>query len=283
MPGAPCSQCISPSRGNRRVPCSEKSAAVIGHGSGFERLRGKAGAAVIATLMTLRIGKEESLLLEHFGLVCSDSVLFTVERDDEVLEIAAQFEVEIPGMKSTQEELLAQRQDWYIDQENNLGLFNLKVCIDDELFREDVKEFFAAVRSSGMDHVIIDLRENIGGHSGVVEAFLKQLPIDSYLSFGSRTRYSRQAAERVGMRRTWGFSTFSPSMRQIKTVEHPFTGEVFLLTGNQTFSAGNWIAVIFHDNDLGTVIGEPTGNAPSSFGDMISFQLPNTRFVLGVS
>jgi len=85
------------------------------------------------------------------------------------------------------------------------------------------------------------------------------------------------------MRRTWGTSTFSPSTRRIDSVENPFTENVFVLIGNQTFSAGNWIAVVFCNNDLGTVIGEPTGNAPSSFGDMISFQLPNTRFILGVS
>jgi len=66
-------------------------------------------------------------------------------------------------------------------------------------------------------------------------------------------------------------------------VENPFTGNVFILIGNQTFSAGNWIAVVFYDNDPGTVIGEPTGNAPSSLGDRVTFQLPNTRFIPGVS
>jgi hypothetical protein len=66
-------------------------------------------------------------------------------------------------------------------------------------------------------------------------------------------------------------------------VENPFTGSAFILTGNQTFSAGNWIAVVFYDNDLGTVIGEPTGNAPSSFDDMVTLQLLNTTFILCVS
>ena len=78
-------------------------------------------------------------------------------------------------------------------------------------------------------------------------------------------------------------SLFSPSTRRLTPVEGPFTGNVFVLIGNPTFSAGNWIAVVFYDNGLGTVIGEPTGNAPSSVGDMISFQLPNTGFILGVS
>ena len=146
-----------------------------------------------------------------------------------------------------------------------------------------LKIFFAAVRSSEIENVIIDLRENVGGNSGVVETLIRQLPIDSYVTYGSKIRYSRQAAERVGMRKTWGTSSFSPSVRRIDSAENPFTGSVFILIGNQTFSAGNWIAVVFYDNDLGKVLGEPTGNAPSSFGDMITFQLPNTKFILGVS
>jgi hypothetical protein len=66
-------------------------------------------------------------------------------------------------------------------------------------------------------------------------------------------------------------------------VENPFTGNAFILIGNQTFSAGNWITVIFYDNDLDTVIGEPTGNALSSFGDIVPLQLPNTKFILCAS
>ena len=222
-------------------------------------------------------------ILELFRLVQHDSVLFTVDRNGQILELLSQFEVELPGLKERTEELLKQPYHWYVDQENNLGLFDLKVCLDDEVFRQAVADFFAAVRSNEIENVLIDLRENVGGQSGVVEAFLRQLPVDSYVTYGSKIRYSRQAAERVGMRRTWGTSTFRPSTRQIDSVEDPFSGNVFILTGQTIFSAGNWIAVVFHDNDLGTVVGGPTGNAPSSFGDMITFQLPNTKFILSVS
>lgn len=222
-------------------------------------------------------------VLEHLGLVQNESVRFTVERGGELLELAAQFEVKLPGLKERSEELLARRHDWHIDPEDNLGIFSLVVCVDDDVFRQDVEEFFAAVKDNEIENVLIDVRENVGGQSRVVEAFLRHLPIDSYATYGSTIRYSEQAAERVGMRRTRGTSTFPPSTRRIDSVDDPFTGDVFVVIANQTFSAGNWIAVVFHDNNLGKAIGEPTGNAPSCFGDMISFQLPNTKFVLGVS
>ena len=41
--------------------------------------------------------------------------------------------------------------------------------------------------------------------------------------------------------------------------------------------------VIVHDNDLGTIVGEPTGNMPSCYGDILSFQMPTTGFAFSVS
>ncbi|WP_081943582.1 S41 family peptidase [Caloranaerobacter azorensis] len=50
-----------------------------------------------------------------------------------------------------------------------------------------------------------------------------------------------------------------------------------------TFSSGNWFAVIIKDNNIGKVIGEPTGNQPSSYGDILSFETPNSGFMFSVS
>jgi C-terminal processing protease CtpA/Prc len=62
-----------------------------------------------------------------------------------------------------------------------------------------------------------------------------------------------------------------------------FSGHLYLLTSAETFSSGNWFASIVKDNHLGTIVGEPTGNQPSSYGDILSFQMPNTGFRFSVS
>ena len=224
-------------------------------------------------------------VLEQLGLLQNEqdeTVLFSVERDGEVLELTSYFKEE-RTREDDENEILEDRHGWYIDKENDLALWYFKVCIDDEKFREDVEEFFHAVKDNHIQKVVIDVRENIGGNSGVIDAFLRQLPVDSYTAYGATIKYSKLAAERAGMRKTKGTSTHSPSTRRVKKVENPFKGDVFILTGNQTFSSGNWIAVIFYDNKLGTIVGEPTGNAPSSYGDVLRFQLPNTGFLLRVS
>ena len=56
-----------------------------------------------------------------------------------------------------------------------------------------------------------------------------------------------------------------------------------MLTSPATFSSGSWFAVVLRDNDLATVVGEPTGNAPSSYGDILRFQAPNSKLQFTVS
>jgi C-terminal processing protease CtpA/Prc len=56
-----------------------------------------------------------------------------------------------------------------------------------------------------------------------------------------------------------------------------------VLTGPATFSSGDWFAVVVHDNRLGTIVGEPTGNAPSSYGDVLSFSLPRSGLAYSLS
>lgn len=41
--------------------------------------------------------------------------------------------------------------------------------------------------------------------------------------------------------------------------------------------------VYFHDVNAATIVGEPTGNKPSNFGDIIFTELPNTKFSLYIS
>jgi hypothetical protein len=42
-------------------------------------------------------------------------------------------------------------------------------------------------------------------------------------------------------------------------------------------------ALLVKDNELGMIIGEPTGNQPSCYGDVLHFQMPNTGFDFSVS
>ncbi len=62
-----------------------------------------------------------------------------------------------------------------------------------------------------------------------------------------------------------------------------FTGDVFLLINEGTFSSATMLAATIKDYELGTLVGEETGGLASNFGEVYSFALPNTRLVATVS
>ena len=47
--------------------------------------------------------------------------------------------------------------------------------------------------------------------------------------------------------------------------------------------SANWIAVSLQDNWLARVVGEPTGNRPSAYGENFPFQMPRTGLRFTVS
>ena len=149
-----------------------------------------------------------------------------------------------------------------------------------------MRAFFEAVHRDGIGRIAVDVRANGGGNSSVVNEFLRYLPVDSYASYTGGVRVSAESVRQRGSDGLdMGYHEFPANPRANTDVDGlpPFEGEVFLLTSKGTFSSGNWFAVLFKDNGLGLLVGEPTGNAPSSYGDALSFTLPETSFSFGMS
>lgn len=59
--------------------------------------------------------------------------------------------------------------------------------------------------------------------------------------------------------------------------------QLVVLTDAQTFSSATMMGVFVQDGKLGTVIGRASSNAPNSYGDVLSYTLPNSQFSGGVS
>jgi len=62
-----------------------------------------------------------------------------------------------------------------------------------------------------------------------------------------------------------------------------FSGDVYILTSVFTYSAAMDFAMLIQDNGLGTIVGEPSGNLPHSYGDVACFSLPNSGLYMQVS
>lgn len=234
-----------------------------------------------------KLGMAEKLqrheYLNHLGVIDSNSVAVTVEREGTRVTLAAPLKLPIQCLPKPASRPWVGHQ---VDADLSLGLFYLDKCIINDHYRKAVRSFFERVRDHSIRNIAVDLRRNGGGNSGVVDEFLRYLDVDRYRHYGGDVRYSKELAEKTGHSRKSGYRRGKPGTKRNRKVEDKslrFDGKLFVLTSPATFSSGNWFAVIIKDNGLGTVIGEPTGNAPSSYGDVPTFQMPNTGFSFTVS
>ncbi len=161
--------------------------------------------------------------------------------------------------------------DYSIDKASGVGIFTLRQCIYDKTYKTALKKFFKSVREEGVHSVIVDLRGNPGGNSLVAYEFLRYLPVESYEVGGSNVRFGPVIWKN------------KPGQQENQQADYVFSGDVYVLTGTDTFSSAMDFATLLSDNRLGTVVGEIPGNMPSSYGDILYFQTPNALLVFTVS
>ncbi|MGN1148302.1 MAG: S41 family peptidase [Lachnospiraceae bacterium] len=213
--------------------------------------------------------KEQGLRL--CGVDTSDGVVMTFDEEGRQTEYRYEFVpvTEVKGLEQSEEE-----SDWVsyqIDKENNVGIFTLTACDYNEEYCSKLAEFFSEVFSENIENVVVDLRGNGGGNSRVADEFITYLDVNEYQGWDSAVRLGWYLLKNENVSCT----------NQKK--EQVFNGDVYLLTDIWTYSSAMDFAMLIADNDLGTIVGEPSGNLPDSYGDCLSFQLPNTRLFLSVS
>lgn len=159
-----------------------------------------------------------------------------------------------------------------IQKERGLALLTLDSCIYNNEYINCLKEMFTEVKAQGIENVCVDLRNNGGGNSLVANEFIKYLDVPSYKDIGCVWRLGCFEAE------FGGGETVNPRYSELL-----FEGNVYLLTSYFTFSSAMDFTQYIIDNGLGTVIGEPCGNSPNSYGEITMFKCPNSQIYFQVS
>lgn len=159
-----------------------------------------------------------------------------------------------------------------IDIHNNLGILTLDVCRYDDTYKNTIKDFFQEVKEKDITNIAVDLRNNGGGNSMVANEFMKYLKVYYYRGFGSNIRYGPLEIKN------------KPQVVKNEVyLDYAYDDSVYVLTSPKTFSSATMFSVYLQDNDLGKVIGEPSGNRPSAYGDVLSFQLPNSKLIFNTT
>jgi len=156
--------------------------------------------------------------------------------------------------------------------ECDLAVLTLYSCNYNEEYKACVKAMFTEIKEKGIQNVCVDLRDNGGGNSLVANEFISYLDTDTYKSWGQDWRLGPLVIKSQGS-----------TIKNDREEELLFTGNVYALTSVYTFSSAMDFAMLLTDNNLGTIIGEASGNSPGSYGDIVVFKLQNSGLVMQVS
>jgi hypothetical protein len=111
-------------------------------------------------------------------------------------------------------------------------------------FPEFCEDLFRAVERAGVDRLVVDLRDNNGGNSGLLQPLIHGL---------------------------------------IRSTRISQPGHLFVLTNGVTFSAAVSCAGRIERETPALFVGEPTAAGPNHFGDAVEITLPKTGWLVRVS
>lgn len=148
----------------------------------------------------------------------------------------------------------------------NIGYLQLN-SFSKQAVAKQFADTFAEIRKASA--LIIDLRKNGGGNSGVGWEILTHLVEEPFLTTRWHTLQYRPTM------RAWGRQPMTPYTPQPRSFGRQkatvFDKPVVMLIGSQTFSAAEDMVAVFDQVARGKLIGEATGG---SSGQPLSFDLP---------
>ncbi len=153
-----------------------------------------------------------------------------------------------------------------------------------------IDAMFKEARTKQARTLIIDLRGNGGGNSSMSEVILKHLTGQKVRQYSKiRLKVSPEIMDRypddyLDLKGSIGqVVEFEEEARALPAVPALFTGKVFVLVDNSTFSSAADFAATIRGYGLGTLVGYETGGFATSFGDVYSTELEHSEIPFGVS
>lgn len=214
------------------------------------------------------IGEET---LQLCGIDTSDGVVMSFNVDGTDSELHFDF-VTLDKVKGWQpSDMTGKWVTYQIDMENSLGIFTLTSCTCNDEYYSVLDDFFGKVFTEGIENIAVDLRGNGGGNSWVANEFIKYLDVAEFRGFDSAVRYGRYLVKNENV-------TYKNQKKK-----QVFNGNLYVLTDTWTYSSAMDFAMLIADNDLGIIIGQPSGNLPDGYGDCLSFQMPHSGLAMGIS
>lgn len=175
-----------------------------------------------------------------------------------------------------------------------------------------IEKMFEEIQKQDIRNLVVDVRDNGGGNSRLCDVLLSWLkPLNELKSGSSFIRFSDcwkhqypvlaerygQAFEQKGIpmekdtlySNSWLSGLLSSEKQQSapsfgnglfkmnQDDKRIFKGKVYFLQNLKTYSSAGLLIVKAKDNNIGVVVGDRSSYRPCSYGDLLSWELPNTK------
>ena len=136
--------------------------------------------------------------------------------------------------------------------------------------------------ASGIHSFIVDLRGNPGGNSIVGQELLEAMGI-TVPGYGQYIRISDLALAQRSDLRSFSDEDMIFQRPLPNTASNPNDVFVMALTDTLTYGSATMFAAWVQDGGFGSVMGLPSRNRPSMFGDMLNYRLPLSGLDISIS
>lgn len=168
---------------------------------------------------------------------------------------------------------------------------------DEDAYKIYIDSAFQVINSSGQKNLILDLRNNTGGHdafSDYLVSYIADKPFKWNSAFTLKTSAVLKAHTRLhndttdayfqeilahkdGAVYDFPFEPYEP-----QPSEKRFKGEVYVLINRHSYSMAAVTAAMIQDYGFAELVGENTGDFPTLHASQFSFTLPHTGVVVKI-
>lgn len=228
------------------------------------------------------------LYWQVFGAKDNFRVNLKVKEETIEVEVPAINLIEDFEMKRTEIITADQSIKWY---DNTAYLKPGNFSGDESAFKQYIDSVFIEINTKSVDHLIIDLRNNSGGHQAFSDYLVSYiadqafkwhshfslkssnlLKIQTRLESDTTSAYAQNIlTHKSGEIFDYSFEAFLPQEESKQ-----FHGKVYVLINRHSYSMAAVTAAMIQDYKFGTIVGEETGDFPTLYAAQFQYPLPNT-------
>lgn len=192
--------------------------------------------------------------LDYFNLLRNDTVNMKITKKNGVIKnVTLKVNKEIKLIDSYNFD-----NSYDINHDNNIGILKL----NNLSYLEDninlIYEFYQKVYKESINKIVIDIRNSSGGTSTIIDEILKYYPVNPIIHLNNHKIEN-------------------------ENYDVVYQGNTYVAISKESFSSASALSGIFKYNDVGLVIGEPTGGSTICYGNTELFELPNSKIKYNVA